>query len=206
MTLTATVAAADSGQPAPTGNVVFRDDQVIYGSAPLVNGTATLAVTIATPGDHAIQAVYTGDTTFDECISPNVKVTAGLASTTIALTSSDATADPGQMVTFTATISSTTNAPLPPIGSVSFFDGTKFLGTGFVNGGTASYQTSSLSVGQHTITAVYGGDMNYSPSTSATLTQMVGAKYTLGLTTSKTKRDAGPSDHADGPPRGGRRE
>jgi ELWxxDGT repeat protein len=191
VTLTATVTAANPGQPAPTGQVVFRDGDVIYGSAPLVNGTATLAATIVVTGPHAIQAVYTGDGTFDESISSNVTVTAGRAATTVALTSSDAAASPGESVNFTATVSTAVNVPTLPGGSVSFFDGSKFLGTGFLNGGVASYQTSSLSAGQHSITAVYGGDANYSPGSSAALAQSVGAKITVGLTANKTNTNLG---------------
>jgi hypothetical protein len=52
-------------------------------------------------------------------------------------------------------------------GTVTFFDGSTQLGTGSVgNGGVATYQTSTLAVGAHSITAQYGGDANYSASTS----------------------------------------
>jgi len=101
-------------------------------------------------------------------------VTAGPAATTLGLSTSDATADPGQSVTFTATITATLSAPQPPTGSVSFFDGTTFLGTGFVTAGVATYQTSSMAAGMHSITAVYGGDSTYSPSSSRPLTETVG--------------------------------
>jgi hypothetical protein len=39
----------------------------------------------------------------------------------------------------------------------------------------ATYSTSTLSVGSHSITAVYGGDTNFAGSTSSTLTQTVNA-------------------------------
>ena len=55
-----------------------------------------------------------------------------------------------------------------------FMDGSTTLGTGTLNGfGVATYTTSSLAVGQHSITAVYGGDANNAGSTSAVLTQTV---------------------------------
>jgi Bacterial Ig-like domain (group 3) len=52
-------------------------------------------------------------------------------------------------------------------GTVNFYDGAMLLGPGTVGAnGVATYQTSSLAVGAHTITAQYGGDTNYSASTS----------------------------------------
>ena len=44
---------------------------------------------------------------------------------------------------------------------------------GIVSSGTASYSTSLLSAGTHTITAVYGGDTNFAGSTSSAIIQTV---------------------------------
>jgi hypothetical protein len=52
-------------------------------------------------------------------------------------------------------------------------DGSTFLGTGSLSGGRATFQTSTLSVATHQITAVYSGDANFTGSTSAALTQTV---------------------------------
>ncbi|MFY9701882.1 MAG: Ig-like domain-containing protein, partial [Terriglobales bacterium] len=42
-----------------------------------------------------------------------------------------------------------------PTGTVTFYDGATALGTGTLNGsGIATYTTSSLAVGQHSMTAV----------------------------------------------------
>ena len=144
--LTATVVTAP-GQPSPTGRVVFRDAGQDFGAAPLVNGKASFDATIFAPGPHALQAIYTGDDTFDESISPPVTVTAGQSATTLALTTSKLNAGLGQPVTFTATITPTKPSTLPPTGSVTFFDGPSFLGNGFVVNGIATYQTSTLSAG-----------------------------------------------------------
>jgi ELWxxDGT repeat protein len=181
VTLTATVTSADPTQPAPTGQVVFRDGTQIYGSAPLVNGAASLPVSITMPGADSLEAVYTGDSVFDESISAPVTVTAGMSGTTLALTASTPTTNPGQAVTFTATITPLLNAPQSPTGSVSFFDGKTFLGAGTVNAGIATYQTSALTAGVHSITAVYGGDTEFSPSTAAAVTETVGPLFTVGL-------------------------
>jgi Bacterial Ig-like domain (group 3) len=57
---------------------------------------------------------------------------------------------------------------------VFFRDGASALGTGVVNAsGVATFSTSSLAVGAHSITAYYAGDGNFSASTSAAITQTV---------------------------------
>jgi uncharacterized repeat protein (TIGR01451 family) len=71
----------------------------------------------------------------------------------------------GQSVTFTATVASASGPT--PTGTVTFLDGANTLGTGNLDGsGNATLQTSNLAVGQHTITAQYGGDSNYFSTTS----------------------------------------
>ena len=76
-------------------------------------------------------------------------------------------------VTFAAAIT-----PAPPDGeSVTFelVSGSdhKVLGVGSLAGGTASFVTSTLSVGTKSIIAVYGGDSDLAGSTSNTLQQVV---------------------------------
>ncbi|MGA8153356.1 MAG: FG-GAP-like repeat-containing protein [Terriglobales bacterium] len=85
----------------------------------------------------------------------------------------------GQSLTFTATVTPQGNGT--PTGTVNFMDGTTNLGSSLVNGaGVALFATSMLSVGTHSITAAYGGDSNFAPSTSSVLNQVVqGAIATL---------------------------
>lgn len=67
-------------------------------------------------------------------------------------------ATPGTPVTFTALLSGATAT-----GTVQFKDGNQVIGISPVAGGTASMVTSSLSAGQHTITATFipsGGDQD----------------------------------------------
>ena len=59
--LTATV--GPSGPIAPTGNVEFHEGPVI-GTAPLVNGVATLNISSLSLGTHVITAQYTGDANY----------------------------------------------------------------------------------------------------------------------------------------------
>ena len=59
-----------------------------------------------------------------------------------------------------------------PAGTVTFKDGASMLGTGALNGsGEATYSTSTLSEGDHSITAWYEGNTDLTGSNSAVLTQ-----------------------------------
>jgi hypothetical protein len=54
-----------------------------------------------------------------------------------------------------------------PTGTVNFLDGTTLLGSGSLNSsGVATFATSKLTVGKHSVTAGYGGDANYLTVTS----------------------------------------
>jgi uncharacterized repeat protein (TIGR01451 family) len=75
----------------------------------------------------------------------------------------------GDPVTFTATVSGSSGTPT---GTVTFKDGATTLGTVPLVAGTASFTTSTLTTGVHTISAVYSGDATYGPS-SASLQQAV---------------------------------
>jgi hypothetical protein len=77
----------------------------------------------------------------------------------------------GQAVIFTAHV-----APSAATGSVSFYDGSTLLGTGTLSGGVASFSTSSLARGTHSIKAVYSGDANVNGTTSTILSQTVKQK------------------------------
>jgi len=86
-------------------------------------------------------------------------------------------------VTFTAIVT----APLPtPTGTVTFMDGAASLGSAALDAsGKATLTISSLTVGSHSITAVYGGNATLGGSTSAVLTQSVtqGVNLTKVFTT-----------------------
>jgi hypothetical protein len=84
----------------------------------------------------------------------------------------------GQSVTFTATVAATTGSA-PPGGTVTFLDGTATLASGVALDGTgsASFATTALAAGTHTITVSYTGNANFTGSTSAPLSQQV--RYTV---------------------------
>src|SRR5262249_2648376 len=100
----------------------------------------------------------------------------GAGSTTVTtVTSSVNPALGGQAVTFTATVrAATVSASGTPTGTVTFNDSATPLGTSILNNsGQATFTTSALAVGSHTITASFGGDTTFLGSSSAPLTQRI---------------------------------
>ncbi|MCF7731599.1 MAG: DUF6288 domain-containing protein [Akkermansiaceae bacterium] len=86
--------------------------------------------------------------------------------TSLSLTSGGTPSAPGTSLTFTATVTGTS-----PTGNVAFYDGTTLLGSSALNGSfQASFTTSSLAIGSHSITAQYAGNTTNAASTSAALT------------------------------------
>jgi len=182
---TATVTPLAGGTP--TGTVTFKDGTTTLGTGTLNNATppqATFTTSALTLGSHSITAVYGGDTNFTTSTSPALTQNV-LQATTTAVTSTQNPSVVGQSVTFTATV--TPSGAGTPTGTVTFKDGTTILGTGTLNGSSppqATFTTSALAAGSHSITAVYGGDANFGTSTSSVLTQTVLQVTTTAVTSS----------------------
>jgi hypothetical protein len=79
----------------------------------------------------------------------------------------------GQSVTFTATVTPTGSGT--PTGTVTFDDGGVAIGSSALEGGSATFTTSTLAVGRHSITAIYHGDTSFYGSESSSLSQTVNA-------------------------------
>jgi hypothetical protein len=166
VTFTATVT---SGSGTPTGTVTFKDGSSTIGTGNLnASGVATMATTTLAGGTHSITAVYGGDATLNGSTSSVLTQTVNKSTSSTVVTSSLNPSKRGQTVTFTATVT-----PSGAMGSVGFYDGKKLLGSKTLSGGVASFATSSLAAGSHSITAKYSGDANYNGSTSGVLTQTV---------------------------------
>jgi len=104
----------------------------------------------------------------------NGTLTVSSASTTTTL-SAPATATSGSSVTLTATVASRGGAPG---GSVAFYNGTTALalGRGTLNSsGVATLSTTTLPVGDDSVTAAYGAAGNFAGSNSAPVTLTVTA-------------------------------
>jgi len=131
---------------------IFSFDVTAPASGNYVNTTSTVTSVEAPPGTPA---------------SATLIVNAG---TGTALTSSLNPSETGKAVTFTATI---TSGAGPPSGTVTFKDGATILGTATLSAGVAAFTTSSLTTGNHNITASYAGGPGFAASVSAVLIQTV---------------------------------
>ncbi|MBB6143931.1 hypothetical protein HNQ77_001880 [Silvibacterium bohemicum] len=167
----------------PTGNVIFSDGGISLATVALTPaGVANYVTSGLAPGVHTITAAYQGDGN-NTASSTSLVQTVTQAAPTLGLTSNLNPSSAGASVTFTAT---PTGAAGTPSGSVLFSDGSAPIGTASLSPqGAATFSTSSLSVGQHTITASYGGDANNTGAISAPLTQTVQEMTTTSLASSK---------------------
>ena len=156
----------------PTGTVQFFDGAISLGTVALSGGTASLTTSALAVGSHFITASYSGDTNFGGSTSAALTqiVSASTISTTTAVTASLNPSTYGQQVTFSATVSPSSGAT----GTVTFMDGVVTLGTSALNASSvATFSTSTLAVGTHSITAQYSGDATHAGSTSPALPQIV---------------------------------
>ncbi|MFM8934160.1 MAG: Ig-like domain repeat protein, partial [Gemmataceae bacterium] len=179
VTFTATVSPA-SGTVAPTGTVSFYDGATLLGTGTLsasgLNAIASFTTSSLTVGAHSITAAYGGSNAFDPSTSGVLTQTVDGAppspvATSVVVASNINPSNLGQTVTFTATV---TAAKGIPSGTVNFLDGTTIIGTGTLNTqGFATFQTSTLAVGTHLITAAFQASATYSASTSSVVKQVV---------------------------------
>ena len=126
---------------------------------------------------QSIVATYSGDLNFATSNSPVASVSQNGLATTISVVQTPQNAIYGQTVTLTGTLTPYANGSLSSDGKdiVTFFDGSASLGTATLSGGVASLPVTP-STGQHSFTAVYGGDcdLNLTGSTSLAYISTVG--------------------------------
>ncbi len=94
----------------------------------------------------------------------------GATPTTTALVSSLNPSVFGQLVPFTATVSSGSGTPT---GTVAFFDGSTLLGSATLAAGSGSISVSTLGGGSNSITAVYQGSLKFDSGVSTPIQQVV---------------------------------
>ncbi len=193
------VAVGGFNPPVDTG-IFFGNGDGTLQSFNAGNGLVEPAQGINFVGDGAALATHiSGGANPDLILGRVVLINKGVSTstltpTTTALAASATSITAGQNVTFTATVSASST----PSGTVTFMDGTTALGTGTLNSsGVATYSTTSLAVGSHSITAAYGGNSTFAASTSAatvvTVTAPALAATTTTLTASATSVTSGTS-------------
>ena len=159
-----------------TAPITLAGNLVVTNNAPAVAGTSytiimnqTGSPIVGTFAGLPEGATFTaGGQTFKISYLNGVTITVQGTPTTTTIQSSLNPSASGQSVTFTATVSPTAT------GNVTFFDGANPLGTVALNGSSqAAVTTSSLSIGNHNITAQYAGNPSTAGSTSSILVQAV---------------------------------
>ncbi|HEY4905691.1 MAG TPA: FG-GAP-like repeat-containing protein [Candidatus Sulfotelmatobacter sp.] len=182
LTFTATIAPSVPGAGTLTGTVTFENGSTPLGpAAAITNGVATLTTSTLPVGTNTISAIYSGNYQPHTVSNAQVVSKAGTTTTLSPL----AAVNVGQSVTITATVCPGAGCPpkgVAPTGTVTFLDGASAIGTGAVaTNGQATFTTSSLAAGTHSITASYPGDTNYVASVSPAGNLVVAASgFTLG--------------------------
>lgn len=168
-------ASVTSSGGTPTGTVTFKDGTTTLGTSTLNgSGQATFTTSTLSVASHSVTASYNGSASFNPSTSSALTQTVNKDGTTSSVTSSLNPSNHNQSVTFTATVTANAPGTAVPTGSVTFKDGTKTLSTKTLNAsGQATFSTSALARGSHSITVVYGGSTNSLGSTSPVLTQQV---------------------------------
>ena len=102
----------------------------------------------------------------------------------------------GAATTFTVKLAA--SGSVTPTGTVTFYDGTTLLGTATLASGNAALSVGTLAVGPHTITAVYGGDINFPPVTSSplALTVILAPDFQFDPTTATSRQTVVPGSTA----------
>ena len=174
VTFTATVSVLGPGSAAmaqPTGTVTFYANGTSIGTGTLSatsgQDQATLTTSALATGNDSITAAYTsGDGNFSaSLVSPAITHVVNKDNTTTTATASTSAASLEQTVTITATVTADAPGSGKPTGAVDFYDtatSTDLTPGGVaLSAGTATFSTTSLAAGSHTIKATYSGDANF---------------------------------------------
>jgi len=188
VTFTATVTVTGTGNPAtvnPTGVVNFFDGGTIIAQKTLnsTGGTTTASISSSglSAGNHTITAAYAGDNDYLTSTAGMMQRVNGLSgafttspvSTTTVLVISALAAPVGQPITLMAIVSSSL-AALGTNGSITFLDQGTPLANVPLNAQMATFTTSTLSLGGHSLSAAYTGDASHTASNSSTFAVIVG--------------------------------
>jgi hypothetical protein len=172
--LTATVTGVGTTD-IPSGQVTFLNDNKVIGQVPL-DGTGNCSFTAngLLAGTRDLQAYYQSDTEFAS--SSNIQEVTITDGTTTSVGSAPNPSTFGQSVTFTATVTSSDAGAGTPTGSVVFtIDGVAGSPVSVDGSGQATYSTTALTVGTHTVTAAFTGSNGWSNSSGNGSNQSVTA-------------------------------
>ncbi|HXB74864.1 MAG TPA: Ig-like domain-containing protein [Candidatus Acidoferrales bacterium] len=191
ITPTGTVTLTDTVYFVPSPNMVSSTTITLASNVPLdANGNAAVTTSALTADKHFITVSYSGDTSFSAGSGSLIQFVHA-SGTTTAVAASPNPSNLGQSVAFTATVAAVPPGTGTPTGMVTFQDGNIVLGQVPLNGsGVASFSTSGLALGSHTVTAVYASDSIFAAS-SGSKVQVV--QNTANTTTTTASSSPNPS-------------
>jgi len=176
VTLTATVTASPVGTT-PAGTVTFTSNGTNLATVSLAGGVATYSTTSLPVGTNTLGCVYSGDANFASSTCNSVPATLSLISSSLTVTPSANPSPALSAATFSATLLGG-SAPLANAPVVFAIDGANVANATTNAQGVATYTSSGLSVGQHTVTAAFAGTGSYAGTQSASLTEQIQADPT----------------------------
>ncbi len=202
VTFTAHVSGVLGTGGVPTGTVTFQNGSTALGTATLdATGIGTFSTSSLAVGSYSVTAAYGGDANFLPSTSspPVILNIVPQGSQNPSATGLKIVPDPamlGQTITFTAHVGGATGiGGQVATGTVTFFEGTNQLGTASLDSSAnASITDSSLPVGSYNVTAMYGGDAYFAPSTSPVVRLDVVPVGTLTPTTTTITSSAPSAD------------
>jgi len=128
----------------------------------------------------SFQAHYNGSSSYTAADGACQTLAASKLSAATQISSSSNPSKVGQSVTFTTQVRS---GAMAPTGVVTITVDGAAVPLTLAPSGIATYTTSSLAAGNHTIRAYYSGDSNFNPGTSSQLIQSVRVQYYLPMIT-----------------------
>ena len=187
VTITGALSAVDM-PITPTGNLTFTINPASVYVTALNNGIASYTTSGLSIGVHPITVTYGGDATFDAISSVITITILDKYVSTSALTTTLSTSTYGQVVTLTASISTTAPGVGVPAGNVTFTIDNNVAAVTTLSGGIARLVTSTLAVGTHPVTMTYGGSATFHGSTASLsgAQNVVRAANNITVTTSQS--------------------
>ncbi len=193
VTLTSIVTPSTTvNNTSPTGTLTFTSNLGTIGSAVLNNGTAAVTASNLSGGSYTVIANYSGDANYAASSSASTTLTVGKLPATASL-ASNVSNSPGMLagtnVVLSVTVSGSGTSASAPTGTVTFFDnynsnavqlGSASLTTNGLSQSIASFSTTGLAAGTHSIYAVYNGDVNFGTAATSPIT-LTFADYNLTM-------------------------